>query len=118
MANPLSKYGVSDDEFFEAIRESAEISNAINEFMENEVIPYGRSVSPVDTGTFAASWKVQKKASHGVGLVGPTAWYSHFVEFGTGEPGPTKAYAPVQKTAEHFGGNLKGVEIDASGPAE
>lgn len=120
MANPLSKYGISDDEFMAAIRESAEISNEINRFMKDEVIPYGRSVSPVDTGNYAASWKITKKARHGVGKVGPTAWYSHLVEFGSGEPGPTKAHAPVQKTAEHFGGNLDtGIEMERDdGPAE
>ncbi|WP_234788094.1 HK97 gp10 family phage protein [Mycolicibacterium setense] len=129
---------MSDAEFEKHLRGSAEVDSGINDFMVNEGIPYGKSVSPVETGKFAASWKVMKKAKNGRGVFGPTAWYSHFVEYGTGsdkkqskgkkgnrsksgkrtvdiEGGefrnvgpdtPTKALAPVQKTASHFGGNL------------
>lgn len=106
MGNPFAKFGVSDSEVAKAIRESANVDAALNEFMENVIVPYGRSISPVDEGRYAASWKVIRKAKKGRGLVGPTDWKSHFIEFGTGTPGPTKAFATVQKTAEHFGGDL------------
>lgn len=140
MGNPFARFGMSDSEFEKHLRESAEVDAGIDKFMAEEVIPYGRSVSPVDTGKFAASWKIMKKAKNGKGVVGPTAWYSHFVEFGTGPDKkqskgkkgkkgkkgrravevaegefrllgpntPTKPLAPVQRTAEHFGGSLKG----------
>lgn len=145
MANPFSRFGMSDSDFNKALKGSVEVDAGIDKFMKEEGIPYGRSVSPVDTGGFAASWKVMKKAKNGRGLFGPTAWFSHFVEFGTGPDKkqsrgkkgkrdkkgrrpvevtegefrllgpntPTKAAAPVQKTAEHFGGSLKGgIEAD------
>lgn len=140
MGNPFARFGMSDSEFDKALRSSVEVDAGIDKFMAEEVIPYGRSVSPVDTGKFAASWKIMKKAKNGKGVVGPTAWYSHFVEFGTGPDKkqskgkkgkrdkkgrrpvevadgefrlvgpntPTKPLAPVQRTAEHFGGTLKG----------
>ncbi|WP_228843180.1 HK97 gp10 family phage protein [Mycobacteroides abscessus] len=131
---------MSDSDFDKALKGSVEVDAGIDKFMAEEGIPYGRSVSPVDKGGFAASWKVMKKAKKGRGVFGPTVWYSHFVEFGTGTDKkrsrgkkgkrdqngqrpievaegefrqlgpdtPTKAFAPVQKTAQHFGGSLKG----------
>lgn len=135
MANPFSDYGVSDEEVSKAIRESVDVNAGIDEFVEKEVIPFARSISPVRTGKYAASWKLKKKAKAGKALVGPTAWYSHFIEFGTGAdkkftkpnkdgehavelgPGqfrelgpdtPTPAFAIVQKVAERFGGTYKG----------
>lgn len=84
MPNPFSKFGISDEEVAKAIRESVEVNAGIDEFIESEVIPFARSISPVDSGKYAASWKLKKKAKNGRALVGPTAWYSHFIEFGTG----------------------------------
>lgn len=106
MGNPFAKFGVSDSEVAKALRESAEVDAGLNEFMKNEIVPYGRSISPVDSGKYAASWKIIKKAKKGRGVVGPTDFKAHWVEFGTGSPGPTDAHAAVQKTAEHFGGDL------------
>ena len=108
MANPLSDYGITDDELLKAIAESAEVDAGLNRFMTEEVVPYAKSVSPVDHGDFAAAWKVTKKARGGKGEVGNKNFKAHWIETGTGEPGPTKAYAPGQKTASHFGGNLDG----------
>lgn len=85
MANPFDKFGISDAELAKHLRSSAEVDAGINKFMENEGVPYGKSISPVESGKYAASWKVMVKAKNGHGAFGPTAWYSHFVEFGTGE---------------------------------
>lgn len=84
MPNPFSEFGVSDEDIARAIRADANIQVGIDEFVEKEVIPFARSISPVKTGKYAASWKLKKKAKNGFALVGPTAWYSHFIEFGTG----------------------------------
>lgn len=84
MANPFSDYGVSDEEAAKAIRESVEVNLGIDEFVEGELIPFARSISPVDSGKYAASWKLKKKAKNGKALAGPTVWYSHLIEFGTG----------------------------------
>lgn len=84
MANPFSEYGVSDEEVARAIRESVEVNAGIDEFVEGELIPFARSISPVDSGKYAASWKLKKKAKNGKALAGPTVWYSHLIEFGTG----------------------------------
>lgn len=126
MGNPFAKFGVTDSEVAEALRNSAEVDAALNEKMENEIVPYGRSVSPVDSGKYAASWQVIQKAKRGRGVVGPTDWKAHIIEFGSGSdskggnkeryrpragvklgPGtPTRAHGTVQKVAEHFGGDL------------
>jgi hypothetical protein len=74
-----------------------------------QVRDYWRSVSPIDDGVYAASVKVYKrkftyKGMPGVG-VGATDFKAHWIEYGTGEPGPTPAFAPRAKTAAHFGGD-------------
>lgn len=84
MANPFSGLGISDEEVARAIRESVEVNAGIDEFVEKEVIPFARSISPVDSGKYAASWKLKKKAKGGKAVVGPTAWYAHIIEFGSG----------------------------------
>lgn len=106
MSNPFAHLGVTDAELAEQLRESGEIDAALDDFMENEVVPYWRSVSPVESGRYAASVKVLKKARNGEGVVGSRDFKAHWVEFGTGEPGPTAAAAPGEKTAHHFGGTL------------
>lgn len=132
MANPLAKYGISDEELQEQINNSAEVDAGINEFMENEVVPYWRSVSPVHDGKYAASVRVIKKARNGKGKVGSTSRKAHLIELGTGadtkgkspryvprvgaqvtSETPTPAFAPGEKTAAHFGGHLTndGIEI-------
>lgn len=112
MGNAFSKFGVSDKELADAIASSAEVDAGLNEFMAKEVVPYWKSVSPVRSGKYAASVKVVKKARRGKGKVGATDFKAHWIEFGTGEPGKTKAFAPGQKTAEHFGGSLsEGIDV-------
>lgn len=111
LMNPLSKYGVSDEDIAKAIRSSAAIDTAINKFMEDEVVPYWRNLSPVRTGKYAASVKVIKKAKHGQGVVGAKDFKAHWIEYGTGEPGPTKALAPGEKTAHHFKGTLFDTQV-------
>lgn len=106
MGNPFARFDMSDSEFYDAVRSSAEVDTGLNEFMADEVVPYWRSVSPVDDGAYAASVKVLKKARRGKGVVAATDYKAHWIEFGTGEPGPTKAFAPGEKTAAHFGGTL------------
>lgn len=106
MGNPLGKFGISDDELAEAVARDAQVNAGLDEFMAGEVVPYWRSVSPVRSGKYAASVKVVKKPRQGKGRVGATDFKAHWVEFGTGQPGPTTASAPGQKTAEHFGGDL------------
>jgi len=134
MSNPFSKFGVSDSELAKHIRESAEVDAGINKFMETEVVPYWKSIAPVDSGAYAASVKVKKKAKGGKGIVAATIWYAHIVEFGSGSDSkgksprfvprvgaqvsrdtPTSAHGTGQKVAEHFGGSLKGGGIDIDG---
>lgn len=109
MGNPFEKFGISDEELEKAITESAEVDAALNDFMQNEVVPYWKSQTPVGEGRAAASIKVTKKAKGGKGEVKMTNYKAHWLEYGTGAPGPTKAYAPGEKTAQHFGGTLEGI---------
>lgn len=106
--NPFARFGVSDKELAEALRNSVEVDAALQEFMEDEVVPYWKSVAPVDSGKYAASVKVTRKAKGGRGVVTATDWKAHFIEYGTAAPGPTTAFAPAEKTAIHFGGTLQG----------
>lgn len=121
MANPLAKFGVSDSELAAAIASSAEVDAGLREKAQ-EIADYWRSVSPVDTGEYAASVKVQK-VKNGKASVGSKHWRAHLIEFGTGPDTkdgskygpdtPTPAFAPGAKTAAHFGGTLDadGIEV-------
>lgn len=75
---------------------------------------YWRSVSPVDEGRYAASVKVYDKYLMVDGMPGKrvaaTDFKAAWIEYGTGEPGPTKAVAPRAKTAAHFGGDESKVD--------
>lgn len=121
MGNPFSKLGVTDEEYAEALADAKELDDAVNDFMKKEVVPYWKSVTPVLTGKARKSIKVTKKAKNGTGegVVSMTDWKAHFLEFGTGEPGPTKAFAPGEKTAQHFGGTLgSGIAADTGDDEE
>lgn len=134
-SDAFKRFGISKAELEEMIRAQGEVNSELDDFMEDQVVPYWKSVSPRDTSGYAASVKVTKKAKNGKGKVGATAWYAHFVEFGTGADSkgpetrkvktkqgwktlpkdtPTKAAAPGEKTAQHFGGNIAngGIEFD------
>lgn len=86
--------------------------------LADEVRDHWRSVSPVDSGEYAASVHVEKRKDRN-GLphwwVGTRDWKAHFIEYGTGsDPDgtnskfgrdtPTPEFAPAAKTAHHFGG--------------
>lgn len=122
MANPLSRFGISDAELAAAIANSVEVDAGLQEEAE-KVAEYWRSIAPVDHGDYAASIRVQKKARNGKAQVGTKSWKAHMIEFGTkadppdtksvfGPDTPTPAFAPGQKTAEHFGGDLTGDGIE------
>lgn len=90
------------------LRRSTEADADLQKFMQSKVVPYWKQQTPVDHGAAAASVKVTQKAHRGKGRVSMTDWKAHFLEYGTGEPGPTPEYAPGAKTAHHFGGDLEG----------
>jgi hypothetical protein len=95
-------------ELMEAIKNLAEIEAGTKELAE-EVRDYVVDEAPVKTGDYAAGIKVrQGKPVAGMSCykVVATDFKSHWVEFGTGDPGPTKERAPMGKAAYHFGGTL------------
>lgn len=113
--NVFGKFGISDAELAQALRSDAEVNSGVKDEAE-KIVDYWRSISPVDSGDYAASVKVQGKVRNGRAVVGTKHWKAHMIEFGTGPDTkkgskfgpdtPTPAFAPGQKTAEHFGGEL------------
>ena len=99
----------------------SEITKELDEFAV-QVRDYWRGQSPVDEGEYAASVQVFKKKFLVDGMparrVGSTDFKAHWIEFGTGQPGPTKAFAPRAKTAAHFGGDEKRVPYVPSSEEE
>lgn len=94
----------------EAVRRQAELEADVQEFAE-KVRDHARREAPVDTGRYAAGIKVRRaKPANGLPArqVVATDFKSHWIEFGTGKPGPTDEHAPMGKTAHHFGGTLDG----------
>lgn len=132
-SDAFKRFGISKQELEEMIRAEAAVNAELNEVMEREIVPYARSLAHVDSGNYAASIKVTKKAKNGKGRVAATAFYAHMVEYGTGadkkgpeqrrvkikgqwrtlpKNTPTKAQGVMEKTAQHFGGTTKGISID------
>lgn len=111
--NPLEQFGITAED----LTRSAEADAGLDAFMRDEFVPYARDLAKgmglVESGDYVAGIKVTKKARAGKGTVSATDWKSHFLEFGTGAPGPTNVYAVMEKTAQHFGGSLDaGVNVD------
>jgi len=76
-----------------------------------EIQKVARSFAPVRTGRYGAGIKVRKRPDENglpVRRVVATDFKSHWIEYGTGEPGPTKASAPMEKAANAFGGTVDG----------
>lgn len=88
------------------LRAQAEVERGVQEQAE-DVRDYWRSISPVDEGAYAASIHVEKRPPvDGLPRRAVVAdnWKAHFLEFGTGEPGPTPALNLSAKAAARFGG--------------
>lgn len=104
----MSQRDQLEEEIRTQLAAQLDVKDALDKFAE-EVKEYWRSQAPVDEGEYAASVKVYRKyliVDNMPGVrVGATDFKAHWIEFGTGEPGPTKAYAPRAKTAAHFGGD-------------
>ena len=96
-------------------RAAADVRVGSEEFAD-EVRDHWRSISPVDTGEYAASVHVEKRKDRD-GLphywVGTRDWKAHFIEYGTeadssdskspfGPNTPTPEFAPAAKTEAHF----------------
>lgn len=125
--NPLAKLGVSDEELAEAIRSSAEV-RAEKKRVAQQMAEYAKSISPVDSGSYASKWKVEDRK--GRTRVVNRSRRAHLIEYGTGpdskggeryvpragvQLGPdtkTPAFAVGEKTANKFGGTLKGVDVE------
>ncbi len=60
-----------------------------------------QAVAPVKTGAYAASIGVTNDGD-GVRLVA-TDWKANWIEFGTGAPSPTPAFAPLRRGCEAAG---------------
>ena len=99
-------------EIMEQAFKAAEVKQGLEAFAV-QVRDYWRSQSPVNEGQYAASVQVFKKQVLVDGMpakrVGSTDFKAHWIEFGTGQPGPTEAFAPRAKTAAHFNGDEKRV---------
>lgn len=96
-----------EKEIVEQARAQDAVRQELNEFAAT-VLEVWRSHSPVDEGRYAASVKVIKDITvNGMPgkRVGATDFKAHWIEFGTGNPGPTEAFAPRAKTVSFFGGD-------------
>lgn len=89
------------------IRAQAELK-ADTRVEAEKVLEHAKKESPVETGAYAAAWHIEERPDTPEGLpalkVINRNWKAHFIEFGTGEPGPTKAFNVAAKTAAYYGG--------------
>ena len=109
----MSRRDQLEEEIRTQLAAQLEVKDGLDQFAQ-EVKDYWRSQAPVDEGEYAASVKIYNKYLIVDGMpgvrVGATDFKAHWIEFGTGQPGPTKAYAPRAKTAAHFGGDESKVD--------
>lgn len=116
MANTLRDLGISDDDLNREIENSAKVK-AEKVKKAEELVAYAKTIAPKKTGHYAAGIVVQKTKTGKV-RAAATAWYSHFIEYGTGPDTkkgskfgpetPTPEFAVMAKTALHFGGTFDG----------
>lgn len=105
-----------EEEIRTKIRAQGELTVKTREFAE-EVLAHARSISPVETGAYAAAWHIENRPPLNGWprfAVINRHWTAHFIEFGTGKdtkPGspfgpdtPTPEFAVAAKTAAFFGG--------------
>lgn len=119
MANPLRGLGISDADLTREIESSAKVL-AEKVKKAEEVAAFAKSIAPIETGKYAAGIEVQRRRNR-VRVVA-TAWYSHFVEYGTGPDTkkgskfgpdtPTPEFAVFARTAAAFGGTSEGILSD------
>ena len=95
------------DQIREDVRERARM-RAETEAEAEKYVEHAKRESPVEYGAYAAAWHVEDRPDTPEGLpafiVVNRNWKAHFIEFGTGEPGPTKAWNVAAKTAAYYGG--------------
>ncbi|MGV0785112.1 HK97 gp10 family phage protein [Mycolicibacterium sp. XJ775] len=109
--NALNSLGIPQSEIEKAIRESAEVK-AEKKRVAQQLATHAKSISPVDHGDYAAAWKPEQKRNGETRAINRN-YKAHWIEYGTGAPGPTRAFAVAEKTAHAFGGDLTiGVDID------
>lgn len=98
-----------EQEILRLARTQADITAQLDSYARQEVIPTWRSYSPVDSGKYAASVKTMRQFRTADGWpairIGATDFKAHWIEYGTGDPGPTNAWAPRAKTAANYGGD-------------
>lgn len=108
--NALNALGIPQAELEKAIRESAEVQ-AEKKRVAQQLANHAKSISPVDHGDYAAAWKAEQR--NGETRAINRNYKAHWIEYGTGAPGPTRVFAVAEKTAHAFGGDVtKGVDID------
>lgn len=93
--------GISEDEVIEELHRSAAVK-AERVSTAKQMVSHAKSISPVRTGRYAASWKVSSgKGPDGDVSVVNRNFEAHFIEDGT----PTiHEHAVAAKTAIAFGG--------------
>ena len=70
-----------------------------------EIVDNAKGFSPVDEGDYRDGIEAEVGEDDGTvtGRANATDWKSGFIEFGTGAPAPTQAYAPLRRGAEKAG---------------
>jgi hypothetical protein len=92
-------------------RERARIRDETRDQAER-VRDAARARSPINTGAYAAAWKVDNAIRNVDGMpafrVSNKDFKARWIEYGTGEPYPTEEFAVARKTAAEFGGTVDG----------
>jgi hypothetical protein len=78
---------------------AGEFDAALDEFMENDVVPIWQGYAPVETGKYRDSIGVTQPAHAGKGQVGATDDVANLIEYGSIH---NPEWAPRAKTIEHF----------------